>query len=263
VTNLATDVQLTSLAPLVSAPGQTVTVQALQSAIPAQRAEAKFQLTADALHVEEAGFEALQGRVSFEPFAIPLAEGESWEGAARLHGIQLGPLIEATSLGDRIDFQAKLSGRLPFVIGPAGVQFVEGRLAADEPGRLSIDRTVLTGVQAGGETPGGVAGLPYQALEDLAFSELDATVNSLPKGRLGVLFHIKGRHEPAKRQEIKLTWADLLRAGALATKKDLPLPSGTEVNLTLDTSWNLGDLIESLRRAAEAPRSQPVQPPGG
>ena len=45
----------------------------------------------------------------------------------------------------------------------------------------------------------------YQAMENLAFQSLDATINSLPRGRLGILFHIKGENAPPTHQEIWLT----------------------------------------------------------
>ena len=44
--------------------------------------------------------------------------------------------------------------------------------------------------------PNAVQDFAYQALENLAFDQLDGTVNSLPMGRLGLLLHIKGRNEP-------------------------------------------------------------------
>jgi hypothetical protein len=53
--------------------------------------------------------------------------------------------------------------------------------------------------------------MAYQAMEDLAFNEMGATVNSLPNGRLGVLFHIKGRHDPPQKKQIRLSVMDLIR----------------------------------------------------
>src|SRR5205085_11369669 len=84
-------------------------------------------------------------------------------------------------------------------------------------------------------------GMAYDAMENLAFTELGATINSLPNGRLGVLFHVKGRHDPPEKQRIKLSVMDLIQRRFLG--KPLPLPSGTQVNLTLDTTLNLDDLL--------------------
>jgi hypothetical protein len=76
-----------------------------------------------------------------------------------------------------------------------------------------------------------------------------------------VLFHIRGRHDPAKPVKARLPLLDVLRGKAFA--KPLPLPSGTPINLTLDTSLNFGELVRQLQdewRAMTA-GSHPVQAP--
>jgi hypothetical protein len=95
----------------------------------------------------------------------------------------------------------------------------------------------------------------YQALENLAFTQLDAGVNSLPQGRLGVLFHINGRHDPPTRTRARISIFDLIRGRAF--EKELPLPSGTPIELTLDTSLNFDELMAAYSNAG---RSSPVQP---
>ena len=99
----------------------------------------------------------------------------------------------------------------------------------------------------------------YQAMEHLAFDLLDAEVNSLPGGRLGVLFHIRGEHAPPERQEIRLTLAELISRNFL--NRELPLPSGTKVDLTLDTSLNLDQLLRDYVEAQESAGSAEVQAP--
>jgi hypothetical protein len=81
----------------------------------------------------------------------------------------------------------------------------------------------------------------YQAMENLAFDKLDATIASQPDGRLGVRFHIVGKHDPPKHQEIRLSVFDLI--GRKFLNRMLPLPSDTRVDLTLDMSLNLDDLL--------------------
>jgi hypothetical protein len=97
----------------------------------------------------------------------------------------------------------------------------------------------------------------YQAMENLAFTRFDAQVDSRPDGRLGVLFHIVGRHDPPQHQEITLSWMDLIRRRFM--DKKLPLPSGTEVNLTLDTSLDLDDLLQDYADYQQLRSSPPVQ----
>ena len=128
-----------------------------------------------------------------------------------------------------------------------------------QPGRLSIQRDALSGVQTDGGgaeiPPNTVQDMAYQAMENLAFDTLTAEVNSLDAGRLGVLFHIKGRHDPPQRQELRLSLSELISRDFL--KRDLPLPSGTGVDLTLDTTLNADQLVNDLlalnrARAGEA-----------
>jgi hypothetical protein len=78
-------------------------------------------------------------------------------------------------------------------------------------------------------------------MEHLAFDTLTANIDSLPQGRLGVLFHIKGEHQPPKRQVLKVGVDELLNRSFL--NKSQPLPSGTKVDLTLDTTLNLDQLL--------------------
>src|ERR1700761_1669818 len=74
-----------------------------------------------------------------------------------------------------------------------------------------------------------VQDMAFQALEALAFSQLDATVQSRPEGRLGVIFHVKGSFEPKVAQEANVPIADILSGKAL--KQRVPLPSHTPVDL--------------------------------
>jgi len=72
-------------------------------------------------------------------------------------------------------------------------------------------------------------------------------VNSLPKDRLGVIFHIKGRHDPPTAQRATIRLADVMRGRAM--DRPLALPSDTKIDLTLDTSLNFGELIQALAAA--------------
>ncbi|MCY1383018.1 hypothetical protein D9M69_711020 [compost metagenome] len=95
-------------------------------------------------------------------------------------------------------------------------------------------------------------------MQDLAISDLTAHVDSLDEGRLGVRFRIKGRHDPPEREQLRLTFLELLRRDFL--KKKLILPSDTPIDLTLDTTWNanqiVSDLLEYARRG-EATQAEP------
>jgi hypothetical protein len=142
---------------------------------------------------------------------------------------------------------AHISGTVPFALTPDGVRFAMGRVAATGPGRLSIKREALTasvGVGAEGQAPpNAVQDFAYQALENMAFDALDGTIDSRPMGRLGMVFHLQGRNDPPQAAETRVGVVDLLRGRAF--DKPLPLPKGTPVDLTLDTSLNLDELLKS------------------
>ena len=105
--------------------------------------------------------------------------------------------------------------------------------------------------------------LAYQAMENLSFDILSAEVNSLDEGRIGVLFHIRGRHDPPERQELRISIAEFISREFL--NRPLPLPSGTGIDLTLDTTLNLnqliGDLLELNRARDGRPSSAAAETP--
>ena len=87
----------------------------------------------------------------------------------------------------------------------------------------------------------------YQALEYLAYDEMTAELNSVANGRLSILFKIKGKSDPPKRQIAEIAISDIVNGTAL--QKQVPLPSGTPIDLTLDTSLNFDELLKSYAEA--------------
>ncbi|MDO8900365.1 MAG: YdbH domain-containing protein [Phenylobacterium sp.] len=279
VQGLAGQIDFISLAPLETAEDQRLDAQALQLLAPLTAPRVTFRLSGQSLDLSSGAVNVGGGTVRLEPMTIPLDPTQSWRGELIVEGVQLADLVRETPFSNRVDLMAKVSGRLPFIAGPDGVRFVQGRLEAIEPGRLSIRRAALTDVSASGggavaQTPGlGEAQAPlpqaeetntavefaYQAMEHLAFDLLDAEVNSLPGGRLGVLFRVRGEHNPPQRQEIRLTLGELISRDFL--KRELPLPSGTKVDLTLDTSLNLDQLLADYAESQAMRGSGEVQPP--
>ena len=271
VRGLKGDLVFTSLAPLTAAPGQTLSVDEVRAAIVLTDLRAHFGLTESRVTVADGEASVGDGRILIESLELPLTPGVGSKGVLILEGVQLHDLVEASPFGDRVELNAKVSGRVPFAVVAGRVRLLGGELKAIEPGRLSIQRAALTGVQADGavSAPGVAAPPPvpgadtftdfaYQAMENLAFETLDASLKSREDGRLGVLFHIVGRHDPPTKQQIRLTLMDLLRKRFMDRK--LPLPSGTGVNLTLDTTLNLDDLLADYAEYQRLRGSGPVQP---
>lgn len=250
-------IDFSSLLPLATPPGQTLTADSVAWIAPLSQVQVRFQLQPRAMTLEKAAGTVSSGRVSLDQLVISLAPGATTQGVLHLAAVDIGDLIARSSLADKLTLQARLSGTIPFSIGPQGMRFTHGQLAADGPGRLSINPKALT---SGSLQTSTIQTFAYQALENLAFDELNAAVDSQPKGRLGVLFHINGRHDPPKHVEARVSLFDLLAGHAL--DKPLPLPSGTPVNLTLDTSLNFDDLLAAYRQVGRA-RSEGVQDADG
>lgn len=268
-------VDFDSLAPLTTRPGQSLKIVRIDSLVPLTAVESVFQLGADALHISKATFEAAKGRVSIEPTDVPLAADKTISGVIVVEHLDLGELIAASSLAEKVKVQAVVDGRLPFTFGPDGMRFQQGKISAIQPGRLEISRAALSNVAASpADAPGAPPAQPaqvnaiqdfaYQAMENLAFDQLEAGVNSTDKGRLGILFHIKGRHDPKVPEKARVGLIDLIRGRAF--DKRIALPAKTPVDLTLDTSLNFDELLADWRSWFERqgsespPRSGPVQP---
>lgn len=270
VEGLTGEIVFTSLSPLTAAPGQVLRAARIETATVLTGSQVTFGLSEGALQVEGGRFELGEGVVTLEPFSIPFGPRPSWSGVVNVQGVQVRDLVEASPFGDRMDLEARLTGRIPYRVTPEGLRVSGGRLYAVEPGRLSIRREALTGVSAEGaaSAPGAPAepDLPpntftefaYQAMEHLSFDRLEADINSLEGGRLGVLFRIQGEHRPPQRQQIRLSLMEVIRRTYL--EKVLPLPSGTKVDLTLDTSVNFDELLRDFAEFQSLRGSQAVQP---
>ena len=241
-----------SLIPIALQPNQTVTAERVDFFVPLEQVSARFSYTPSDLQLQTATAAVAGGKISLDPLVFRFAPGSTTAGLLRLENVDIAPLIDAAGLAGRVSAVAHIGGTVPFTFGPEGVRFVNGQIAANGPGHLSIKREALTtsvGVAEGGQAPpNAVQDFAYQALENLAFEQLDGTVNSRPMGRLGVLFHIKGRNDPAQASEPRIAVLDLLRGSAF--DKPLPLPKGTPIDLTLDTSLNLDELLNSYFNTA-------------
>lgn len=254
-------VEFTSLTPLITAPDQTLTADRVQTVTPLTDFQLTFGLDEKALTIGGGRIQAAGGRISVEPLSLPLTPGEGWGGVIVVEGVQLNELLKSANLQDKAELDAVVSGRLPFTYDPkAGWRIVGGVLNGVRPGRLSIQPEVFDDLGAGGGAnsadlpPNTMQDLAYQAMQDLAISDLTAEVNSLDEGRLGVRFRINGRHDPPQREQLRLTFMELIRRDFM--NKKLNLPSDTPIDLTLDTTWNanqiVSDLLEYARRG-EAP----------
>jgi hypothetical protein len=275
------DIKFSSLLPLLTGPGQTIGAERLGLEPPLTNLNGLFSIGSDSVQLQVGAANWAGGRVWLEPSRLPLDGSKPLSGNLVLDGVDLGQILAASPMSGQVKISATMDGTLPFEIRNGVIRIGGGHMVARGPGRISIARTALTSLQAGtgrgtaSATSGPSAPLggnaiqdfAYQAMENLAFDSLDARIDSRPGARLGLVFHIKGRNDPEKDLPAKIALTDLVRGRAF--DKPIPLPKGTPIDLTLDTSLNFDDLVKAAQQSFERrtkdetgtnSRSAPVQP---
>ena len=240
-----TNIHFVSLLPPVTADDQTVTISRINWTLPFTGVDLRFGFSPTAVKVSALSSGWAEGKVALGAFTINVADLKRVSGTAQITSIALGSLVTASNLGERVKMEGKISGTIPFEVTPEGFRITKGRIASDGPGRLSINRSLWN--QGGTASVNAVQDFAYQALEHLAYDEMTAELNSIANGRLSILFKIKGRSDPPKRQVAEIAIADIVNGTAL--QKQVPLPSGTPIDLTLDTSLNFDELLKSYAEA--------------
>lgn len=248
-----TALTFTSLLPPVTAQGQALTISRIDWTLPFAAVDVRFGFSPQAVSVERIDSAIAEGHAALGAFALNLATPGRIEGAADIKSVALSALISASNLDGKVKLDGKVSGHIPFTAGPDGFRIANGRLDADGAGHLSISRALWA---QGGATASAnaVQDFAYQALENLSYEHLSAELNSVPGGRLQVVFKIKGKSDPPQPQEARVGLVELLNGTAL--QKPIPLPSATPIDLTLDTSLNFDELLKSYAEAWSKSLSQ-------
>jgi len=241
-----TRLDFTSLLPPQTAPGQQLAISRIDWTLPFSAVDLRFSFSPANIKVDALSSAWAEGHVSLTPFTVAMADPTKIAGTAELKSITLDALITASNLANKVKLQGKISGHIPFATGLDGIRITNGHIQADGPGRLSVSRSVWAQGDAA-ISSNAVQDFAYQALENLAFESLSADLNSVSNGRLQIVFHIKGKSDPPQHQTADVAIADIINGTALY--KPIPLPSGTPVDLTLDTSLNFDELLKSYAEA--------------
>jgi hypothetical protein len=239
-----TDIHFQSLLPPITAPDQQITISRIDWTLPFSAVDLRFAVGDGAVKVRSLDLDIAEGHAALGALTIDLANPGNIAGAVQFKSIALNSLIAASNLGTKVKMEGKISGSVPFTLTSEGFRIRDGHVTADGTGRLSFDRSMWA--QAG-PAANAVQDFAYQAMEYLAFDTLSADLNSVPKGRLQVVFKIKGKSDPPKPQTADVAISDILDGTAL--QKPIPLPSGTPIDLTLDTSLNFDELLKSYAEA--------------
>ena len=253
----------TSLSPLTSDPHQQIMLASMQVGVPLTNLEMRFQFLGDHMAVENADVTTPGGPVLLQPMTVPFDGKSPISGTVTFDGLDFGKIIAATNLGQSMTFQGTLSGKLPFVVSNGRVGLVQGFMASDASGEISIKRASVTDVQASGsvsspDTKAAPAAaepafnpfedLAYQAMEHLHYDQIDARINSLDTGAIDLNFHIKGHFDPPQKQKATISLFDYISGKWM--QKPIKLPSGTPVELYLDVPLNLNDVFSGLSAAS-------------
>jgi hypothetical protein len=237
---LSTHMVFTSLLPPETAPNQRIAIERVNWVQPLTRATTEVTLTQKQLRVAETRTELTGGEVSVTTMEVPLHAGATVHGTVLISRLALGKLIAASNLGEKLKLEGSVSGSLPFTFGPEGLRFANGHIEADGPGKLSINHTLW----GKGET-NSVEKAAYQALENLSYQSLTASLESVPGGRLRAVFHVVGYDDGPGTPHAEFSLTDLLTGKAF--QKEIPIPRGTAINLTLDTSLNFDELLRGYQ----------------
>ncbi|MGI4819317.1 MAG: intermembrane phospholipid transport protein YdbH family protein [Janthinobacterium lividum] len=310
------DIHISSLAPLVIPPKQELRFDRVDGPLPMSDVGVDLGVQDDTLFLQRASVNLASGtaylfdHALYDPergiglpskdavergVEIPFKAQQKWRFGVALEGVQLNELLEAVGAEQKAYFDAEVSGVLPVVYRPEwGFAVTNGVLMADRRGKLSLSPELLGTVETDEgalATPEGTAPIPrnmmqdlaYQALENLTFTDLSATVNSicmpqsnrvpdaegyiringggvwcqtLPEdqlqgdgevwvpSRLALDFTINGFYDPPERKEMRLSLLDVLQGNFM--KKKMVLPSDTPVTLNLKTSINAYDLASQI-----------------
>ena len=259
VTSLSGTMAFTSFVPLKGATVGPIKADRIAGVLPLTEVTALARIDGQTATVSEGQGSIGGGHVRIDATAS-LAADQTVKGEVVMDKVQLHELVAASPFSDKVSLTAQVSGRLPFQMAGGKLRIADGAAKADVPGRLSINRATFNpgGVAKGPATEDNLSTFGYQAMEDLAFQTLDATIGSQPDGKLRMVFHVVGKHDPPTRKELRLNWRDVFDRKVL--NKSMPLPSNTGVNLTLDTTINLDNLIQSQGALDRELGSGPVQP---
>lgn len=244
VTGMSGAMAFTSLAPLVGASVGPFKAERIAGIVPLTDVSALAKVENETATVTDGQGSVGGGKVRLQATAS-LGKDQTVQGRVSMEGVQVHDLVASSPFSDKVSLTAQVSGALPFRMTAGKLRISAGAAQADGPGRLSISRATFNpgGAANGPATRDNLSTFGYQAMEHLAFKSLTATIDSQADGKLRMVFHIAGKYDPPTKKELRLTWRDILDRKVL--NKSMPLPSNTEVNLTLDTTLNLDNLIES------------------
>jgi hypothetical protein len=199
---------------LLDLPPTDLQVAAVDIGFPLTDLNASLRIdgAAGTMHLQEFSAVLLGGTLSADE-AVYDPEAERNEFTLRFAGLRLADVVTLVAY-EGVNASGAVSGEIPLTIDASGVEVKAGRLAADAPGGL---------IRYQGAVAGGNAALNLvnQALSNYRFDNLQSSVDYTPDGELVLGMQLQGSNPD--------------------------MNNGQRINLNLNLSNNVVDLLESLQ----------------
>jgi len=191
VAGLDLALDLTSLDPPASPPGQPFSIARIDAGLPLSGLSGQLQLqdspTGPVLVVERAEGGFLGGRLVLENAVMnPLAE--RYDLVLRFRQLELEQILAVADL-EEVTGTGEMSGEIPIRIDGASIVIAAGRLDAQAPGTIAFRSEAASQALA----PGGEAvDLMLQALDDFHYERLGLTLEKPATGESQLMLRLEG-----------------------------------------------------------------------
>ncbi len=183
-------VEIDSLVPLTTPPGQQLSAALVDVGLPLGDVLAAFRIEAGPrLVIEDARLSLAGGAVTMPPVAVDLAQPDA-DLALAVDHVDLARLLELAEI-EGLSATGDLGGRIPASIAADGLVIRDAVLVAAGPGTLRYaPATTPSALLGGGES----VELALQALSNFQYSDLKLTVNRDAGGETIALMQVKGKN---------------------------------------------------------------------
>jgi hypothetical protein len=183
-------VRLNGLAPLSTPPGQRLTIDAVEAAVPVSEVALQFGLREGRfLDIEDGGLSLAGGRISLAPVVLD-RQADRNEITLEFSQVQLPILFDLVGL-DGLTGTGRLSGHVPVMLERGDIAIRGGTLESQEPGQIRYEPSKPpSALQGGGES----VGLALAALKNFHYDRLTLKLDREIGGETLVGLHIAGKN---------------------------------------------------------------------
>lgn len=183
VRGLSGTVELTSLFPVITAPGQRLSIESFNPGYLLEDGTLIYALIPDGVRVERATFPLGEGSISFDPFLWTYGAPEN-RVILRVSGVDVGKFLEGTADG-RLKMTGMLEGTIPVVVRGIDVLVEGGRLEVKDGGIIQYQ-----GKDLADAIPNEYASTAIEALRNFEYDSLYLEIDGPLDGEveLGVAF---------------------------------------------------------------------------